>query len=146
MLNKIHELISQSSLTEVTPKSKEPISKELSNKLHELSLQLATAEVDLKDMKTHLEELRHRKESLIEEIATFISVLQVRENTNTEFVNKNLETLRLQLSEVLLSIKLLEIKYEWLEARRDALFAELWSYTDMDKLVEEEVPIFRDEN
>jgi len=136
MLNKIHELISQSSLTEVTPKSKEPISKELSNKLHELSLQLATAEVDLKDMKTHLEELRHRKESLIEEIATFISVLQVRENTNTEFVNKNLETLRLQLSEVLLSIKLLEIKY----------FAELWSYTDMDKLVEEEVPIFRDEN
>jgi len=96
--------------------------------------------------KTHLEELYHKKESLIEEIATFTSILQVQENTDTEFINKNLETLRLQLSDVLLSIKLLEIKYEWLEAKRDALFAELWGYTNMDKLVEKEVPMFKDDN
>ena len=146
MLNKIHELISQSSPTEANLKSKEAPSKELSNKIHKLSLQLATTEVDLKDTKTHLEELYRKKESLIEEIATFTSILQVQENTDTEFINKNLETLKLQLSDVLLSIKLLEIKYEWLEAKRDALFAELWSYTDMDKLVEKEVPMFKDDN
>ena len=146
MLNKIHELIFQSFLTEANLKSKKAPSKELSNKIHELSLQLATTEVNLKDMKTHLEELYRKKESLIEEIATFTSILQVQENIDTKFISKNLKTLKLQLSEVLLSIKLLEIKYEWLEAKRDALFAELWSYTDMDKLVEKEVPIFRDEN
>jgi len=119
------------------------------SKVYELKLQLATTEADLENKRIELEKLNHRKEFLIEEIISLTNILgnnQIQENVNAELVSERLKDLKLQLSDTLLSIKLLEIKYEWLEAKRDALFAELWSYTDMDKLVEKEVPIFGDEN